>query len=386
MLLTWTQRGVIGLAILAGAVAAGWFAGGITAGSLFETTIALGSIRPMTGGLLWFLTLGVLSIAGIAVGAIATRLTGCFVLSAAAAGAGVAGGPIDSYLAASGGAAAYGPVLLEVILLSALFAGTWAGLEHIGRRTGRPCSRAEVFEHHGGAHGSPAGRDVRGPAVKIALLAVIGVLLIAALLGGAVAWHLAGTLALGLLGLAPGVAGMTWLLGRTIPGGIGRADRTEKADPDTPGSDMVRTAAVMVIGGVLAVLLLRTVETGQMIGGLILAFGAAAVAGDVLLPGRPRLVLLLAPLALGFGAYLWVWVNPPAGASLWAAFMAPEPGAFPVLAAVPPVFYASAGVAGVAGGLGLRAAVYAQQAEESRAAAEADWRADPHAPADVAHD
>jgi hypothetical protein len=101
-----------------------------------------------------------------------------------------------------------------------------------------------------------------------------------------------------------------------------------------------------------------------MVGGLLLSFGLAAWGTERMLPGGARWMLLLSPLGLAIGAYCWVAWGLPEGVTLWQAFTSQRDPMLK-LGAIPPLFYCSAGVAGVAIGLGLIDSVRSHQAAVS---------------------
>lgn len=121
----------------------------------------------------------------------------------------------------------------------------------------------------------------------------------------------------------------------------------------------------MIIAPVLAiaccVLLLRSPEVGQIIGGLLIAFILASTVPAHLYPHTPTLALLLNPTIVAIAAYLTVAIGhlgQPPDALRGAAFAfiglhtGAQTGWLLPLGLVLPVYYGSAGLAGSAMGIG----------------------------------
>lgn len=114
----------------------------------------------------------------------------------------------------------------------------------------------------------------------------------------------------------------------------------------------------VTVGSLFVQLLVRTSQTGQVIGGLILGFTFAAMIAHQLFPTRARLTILLAPFAVAVGAYVWVgWHLPDTTVMLQLFYHASDRGLLPA-AVILPVFYASAGVLGSALGIGWSQSIH----------------------------
>ncbi|MEX1015966.1 MAG: hypothetical protein WDZ31_04400 [Phycisphaeraceae bacterium] len=118
------------------------------------------------------------------------------------------------------------------------------------------------------------------------------------------------------------------------------------------------------VGGALATLLLAVSDTGQVMGALILAFGAGAVLTQSIVPQSNPLPMLLAPALLGMVAYAYVPLQYTSPDALYAAWY---DGRLWGPAMALPIHYAAAGLVGVTLGLGL-----AQAIDHSRVAPAAD--------------
>lgn len=129
-------------------------------------------------------------------------------------------------------------------------------------------------------------------------------------------------------------------------------------------------AVCAIAGGVLAMLLLRSSESGQVIGALLVAFTIAGICGQMVLPRDSSPVLiLLAPGVVGLVAYLLVSSGYSTHDELLAAWFAQtRTGAgfgdrLLSLALLLPIHYASAGVAGAAMGISLGQSIQAAELE-----------------------
>jgi len=103
-------------------------------------------------------------------------------------------------------------------------------------------------------------------------------------------------------------------------------------------------------GGLLGTVLIRSGDTGQVVGGLLLAFTVAGALGRMLVNDRRVIGILLSPCLVGIAGYLWVWRTTPDGAALIARYYA---GDLTALGLALPLHYASAGVLGAALGVGI---------------------------------
>ena len=106
-----------------------------------------------------------------------------------------------------------------------------------------------------------------------------------------------------------------------------------------------------VAGGMCTVLLPVT-DTGQVVGSLLLGFIIGGLLGQLVAPQASPVAILLSPAALGVAAYGYVLLSPALSTEqqVLAAWYGRELWG-PALAL--PIFYASAGVAGAAIGVGM---------------------------------
>lgn len=131
----------------------------------------------------------------------------------------------------------------------------------------------------------------------------------------------------------------------------------------------------VIVAGVIVMILQRSTDVGQVIGVLILAFTAGAVAGQSTFPANRRsLPILLSPAVVAIAAYAYVLVMYGREESVLAAWynldgLDPRQPRLPGPAVVLPIYYASAGVMGAAMGLGMADVLRRKQSETSAAAA-----------------
>ena len=111
---------------------------------------------------------------------------------------------------------------------------------------------------------------------------------------------------------------------------------------------LAAAALTLIVGSVLTMLLLQTAERGQAIAGLILAFGLAAGAAHQSFRSAHPLPMLLSPLILSIFAYAYAAMTGGTSEAMLTRYFE---GDFIHPALALPIYYASAGVAGVTLGL-----------------------------------
>ncbi len=118
-----------------------------------------------------------------------------------------------------------------------------------------------------------------------------------------------------------------------------------------PGAKPLLAGLITAAGGAfICNLLIQSPDGGQVNGSLILGFGVAALIGNMAVPQRNPLVILLSPMLVAALAYLWVARSYPT----------PDVMLFDIythnllnLTLALPIQYASAGITGCALGVGL---------------------------------
>lgn len=138
-----------------------------------------------------------------------------------------------------------------------------------------------------------------------------------------------------------------------VAGGVGQAVVESIVPTDSPRRGWVQmglcTLVAVVIGGGVASLLLRSEDTGQVVGGLVGAMLIGGVIGHRLFPTRSALPAVLAPGLVGVIGHVWAAVSQPTGEAFLGGYFAGElSGAALAL----PVYFLSAGLAGTAMGIG----------------------------------
>jgi hypothetical protein len=118
-----------------------------------------------------------------------------------------------------------------------------------------------------------------------------------------------------------------------------------------PGVKPLLAGLITTAGGAFFCnLLIQSSDGGQVNGALILGFGVAALIGNMTIPQRNPLVILLSPMIVSAGAYLWIAQSYTTTDTLLFDLYTHN---FLNLALALPIQYASAGVCGCALGVGL---------------------------------
>jgi len=124
--------------------------------------------------------------------------------------------------------------------------------------------------------------------------------------------------------------------------------RTKLTWPNGPA--LLAGLITAVAGAFICNLLIQSSDGGQVNGALLLGFGVAALVGNMAIPQRNPVVILLSPLAVALVAYLWVAQSYPTTDALLADLYTHH---LLNLALALPIQYASAGITGCALGVGL---------------------------------
>jgi hypothetical protein len=115
-----------------------------------------------------------------------------------------------------------------------------------------------------------------------------------------------------------------------------------------------------VVGGLGCWLFIRSSDPGQVIGAMIVAFTLGGLLGQLLAPQTNPIGILLSPAVVAVASYVWVMYQYNGNDAVLQAwytrrFFAPALGL--------PIYYASAGVAGCALGVGLAQAMISGNVE-----------------------
>lgn len=122
-------------------------------------------------------------------------------------------------------------------------------------------------------------------------------------------------------------------------------------------------AAGVVCGacaGVVGYFLIRSSDSGQVIGSLLAAFTAGGLVAGLVFPQVNPAGVLFGPAWVALGSYLCVWVGYSGEQAVLEAWFA---GGLPGVALALPIHYASAGVAGCAMGVGLAQGIEAAKVQ-----------------------
>ncbi len=118
-----------------------------------------------------------------------------------------------------------------------------------------------------------------------------------------------------------------------------------------PGAKPLLAGLITAAGGAfICNLLIQSTDGGQVNGSLILGFGVAALIGNMAVPQRNPVMILLSPMLVAIVAYLWVAHAHPTTDSLLMDLYSHN---FLNLTLALPIQYASAGVTGCTLGVGL---------------------------------
>lgn len=118
-----------------------------------------------------------------------------------------------------------------------------------------------------------------------------------------------------------------------------------------PNVNALLAGLVAAAGGAFVCnLLIQSPDGGQVNCGLVIGFTGAALVAQTAVPQRNPVLILLSPMLVALGAYLWVGSSYTAPDALLADLYR---GDLPSLALALPIQYASSGVAGCAIGVGL---------------------------------
>ncbi len=111
-----------------------------------------------------------------------------------------------------------------------------------------------------------------------------------------------------------------------------------------------------LVSGVLACLLLPNGSVGQALGALVVAFTIGGLVGHLVFPHANPIGILVSPGVVAIAGYVYVLINFHNSTnvlSAWYAQNAPGVVTMPGIALVLPIYYASAGLAGAAAGIGI---------------------------------
>ncbi len=313
-------------------------------GSLFGSAVAIGPILGLAVGL------GVAIVGAMVVGSVGNPLAGPFVVGLSLLFA-TDGNSIDGWVRRIDRPAAYGWLAIE--------AACWAGLVGLlmlGLRYGRPWLRGVLpsgLRRSCYVESRVAESASLLPRAGAAAGLVLGSPVIAGLLLPALLADVAATLVIG-LALLTAVWGLTLALERPV---LRLEHRRDQPAPLAPA--FLGGAVCLAIGTLGVTVLQQSAEPGQVIGTLLLSFTAGGLAAHQMFPTPARVLPLVTPLILAASSYLWTAVSSEDQAALLSRYYARYGAELLPAARALPIFYASAGVAGVAFGLGWSQALHA---------------------------
>lgn len=161
-----------------------------------------------------------------------------------------------------------------------------------------------------------------------------------------------------------GVICVVWLIasagGRVrdhLPSGWRHEHLGQETRLALPGSEaLVAGLVAAAVGGLITDLFMQSPGAGQAIGSLLFGFTIAGLLAQMIVPQNNPVAVLISPIVVGVVGYGYVLLRYPGGDAILAAYYART---LPGLAMILPIFYASAGVAGAALGVGLAQAIEA---------------------------
>lgn len=312
--------------------------------SLFGRAAAIGPIPGLAIGL------GVAIVGAMVVGSVGNPLAGPFVVGLSLLFA-ADGNSIEGWVRRIDRPAAYGWLAIE--------AACWAGLIGLlmlGLRYGRPWLRGvlpSALRRPCYIESRVAETESLLPRAGAAAALVLVCPLVAGLLLPSLLADVTAALAIG-LALLTVVWGLTLALERQA---LRLERRREQPAPLAPA--FLGSAVCLAVGTLGVAVLQQSAEPGQVIGALLLSFTAGGIAAHQMFPTPARVLPLVTPLILAASSYLWTSVSSEDQAALLSRFYARYGVELLPAARALPIFYASAGVAGVAFGLGWSHAIHA---------------------------
>jgi len=347
-------------AIVVGLLLAGACYAMIARSALAEGAVGLTLVGGTTGIqpllLLIGLSLPVIAIALIAA-AMGNPLVGPLIVSGGLVAAASLGGSIDGWLRSIESPATFWLLAGETII--------WAGVVIAARlavRAGWPRVRAMLPGPIRHAYCRELDEPTDGPAQQAGIAAgcVLGAIgVVFALLN----WLLIDFVTILVIALA--LVSLAWFVSMTVStklSGSGESPGARASLAPAFLGGIVTTA----VGAGLLTLLQQSPDTGQVIGAMLVAFTAAALLAHQLYPTRARLPMLLSPLCVAVATYAWMALSNASADQVllryFTVYSKVAPSAvmpLPPLALALPVFYASAGVAGVCIGIGWSQALHA---------------------------
>jgi hypothetical protein len=297
-------------------------------------------------------------------GSTGNPLAGPFVIAGGLLYVAGRGGSIDAWIRAVDSPAAYWPLAVEGLVWALPLIGIRLALRS-GRgklRAAVPGALCSAYCDELGPERSGAAPPAQASAALVPIALCVGaVYILQRPLFRDFAMSLVGALLVLLVvwGATIGVA--AWL--------DRRAGRPISRSPMAPA--FLGGAVILSVAAAGLCVLLRSADPGQVIGAMLLCFTLAGVLAHQMYPTAARLSLLLAPLMLGVAAYAWTGLDVSSVEQLLGRYYIDYPrAARPTLApTVPlnplalalPIFYASAGAAGVVLGVGWSQTIHASR-------------------------
>ena len=344
---------VIGL-LLAGACYAV-----VAAPAMAEGTVGLTLIGGATGArpllMLLALSLPVLAIA-LLTASMGNPLAGPFVFCGGLVAAAGLGGSIDGWLRAIESPAAFWRLAVESLI--------WAGLLVLLRLLIRS-ARGRVRRHLPAPMRSGFCEELKEPARQPSQQAGVAAGCVLLTIGAIFAIQRAAVMDyIAILLITLVLVSLAWV-GCLVGQNLFDRSAAEASGRAAMGPAFLAGIVTAAVGAALLMFFQQSPDSGQVIGAMLVSFTAAALLAHQLFPTAARLPMLLAPLCVAFATYAWMAVSNDSASHVllryFTDFSQAEPPiiTLPPLALALPVFYASAGVAGVALGVGWSQTIHA---------------------------
>jgi len=317
--------------------------------AIAEGGVGLTLLGGATGMLPLWMLLGLsipVIVIAVIVSGMGNPLVGPLVVSGGLIAAAGFGGSIDGWIRAMDSPGAFWLLAAESVLWIGLIVAvrlvvrrTWAGFR---KKLPGPLRTAYCVETEE-PHDDPP-MQLAGKAALATLLSVVFVFL-------ALRWALVEYIVI--LVIALGLVTVAWFISEMI-GSSAKRPLAQAA----VGPAFLSSIVTTVVGAAALMFLQQSADPGQVIGSMLVAFTGASLLAHQLYPTAARLPMLLSPLFIALATYAWMAISNDTTHVVLMRYFANFPHGDPLTTTLPPtamalpVFYASAGVAGVCIGIG----------------------------------
>jgi len=341
----------IGL-VMAGACYALIARSAIAQGTVGLTLLGTGGTQTLL--LLVGLSLPVIAIA-LAAAAMGNPLVGPLIVCGGLIVAASMGGSIDGWIRNIESPADYWLLFIETFI--------WAALVVIARlavRAGWPKLRSKLPAPMRSAYCRELVEPAEHPTQQAGIAAGC-VLVSAAVVALFMRWALIDYITILIIALV--LVSLAWVAGVMLGNAF---DRSAPATPVRAAIGPAFLAGIVTttVGTFVLMLLQQSADAGQVIGAMLVGFTAAALLAHQVYPTTARLPMLLSPLCIAAAGYAWMALSNDSASQVMLRYFLDFSQDKPPITTLPPVtlalpiFYASAGVAGVCIGIGWSQALH----------------------------